>query len=345
LGIRYLKMNAKRVMDTAEKLYQKGIISYPRTETDIFPKELALQPYIQSLAGGGDWGQFAQEILGKGANPRNGRKSDQAHPPIHPLRLVTKQELNADEWKVYELVVRHFLACVSWDAKGQETKVKVGVAGENFTATGLIIEDLGYMRVYPYDKWNNKTLPNYQLDQIIHGFLVSLNMGQTEPPKLLSEDELIALMDKYGIGTDATHAEHIEKIQERNYVSKNHESRFQPNLLGLVLVDTYNRMGYNMVKPALRASLEAGLVDICEGRRTKQEVLLEQISKYRRIFVQTEDQIPMLSSIYRRYRDAGAVPVAAVVADNNREVENAEAVRDRASAGSNPARRTMRTSA
>ena len=75
----------------------------------------------------------------------------------------------------------------------------MGVAGENFTATGLIIEDLGYMRVYPYDKWNNKTLPNYQLHQIIHGFLVNMLMGNTEPPKLLSEDELISLMDKVGL--------------------------------------------------------------------------------------------------------------------------------------------------
>ena len=61
------------------------------------------------------------------------------------------------------------------------------------------------------------------------------SQGSTSPPNLLSETDLIGLMDKYGIGTDATHAEHIEKIQTRNYVSLNRDRRFFPNPLGIAL--------------------------------------------------------------------------------------------------------------
>lgn len=73
-------------------------------------------------------------------------------------------------------------------------------------------------------------------------------------------------MEKYGIGTDATHAEHIEKIQMRDYVSLNHRRQFVPQNLGLALVDAYNMMGYEMSKPNLRANLERQLVEICNGR-------------------------------------------------------------------------------
>ena len=69
------------------------------------------------------------------------------------------------------------------------------------------------MNVYPYDKWSDKTLPLYNEGEILHDHKLKIGDGRTQPPLLLNEADLIALMDKYGIGTDATHAEHIEKIK------------------------------------------------------------------------------------------------------------------------------------
>ncbi|KAI1724598.1 DNA topoisomerase domain-containing protein [Ditylenchus destructor] len=303
LGVRLLKMTAKRVMTAAEKLYTRGLISYPRTETNKYPPDFNLHELVNSQTASFDWGDFANEIIARGGpDPRNGNKSDQAHPPIHPLKFASKEEFNmADEWNTYELVVRHFLACVSRNATGQETKVQVNIADELFNCTGLRIEDFGYLKVYKYDKWTDKTLPDYRMNQIISKFTVSIANGWTEAPKLLSEADLIALMDKHGIGTDATHAEHIEKIKTRDYVALNPENRFIPSFLGLGLVDGYNHMGYNMSKPHLRAELESKLVDICNGTRTKEEVLQEQLGKYKRIFNQTEDKITMLTDAVRNY--------------------------------------------
>lgn len=74
-------------------------------------------------------------------------------------------------------------------------------------------------------------------------------------------------MDKYGIGTDATHAEHIEKIKTRQYATLNKENRFVPGYLGLALVEGYDNMGFAMSKPHLRADLESQLKLICRGER------------------------------------------------------------------------------
>lgn len=64
----------------------------------------------------------------EGPNPRQGRKSDQAHPPIHPTKYTNN--LQGNEKRVYEFIVRHFLACLSKDAQGQETIVEIVIAGE-----------------------------------------------------------------------------------------------------------------------------------------------------------------------------------------------------------------------
>ena len=66
--------------------------------------------------------------------------------------------------------------------------------------------------------------------------LIQMQTGETSPPNLLTEADLITLMEKHGIGTDATHAEHIEKIQTRSYVGVQ-DSKFIPGRLGMGLVE------------------------------------------------------------------------------------------------------------
>jgi DNA topoisomerase-3 len=89
LAVRKLRITAKRALAAAEKLYTSGFISYPRTETNIFPKDINLAELIQTQSGSSTWGAFATDIINHGgANPRNGTKSDAAHPPIHPLKLA-----------------------------------------------------------------------------------------------------------------------------------------------------------------------------------------------------------------------------------------------------------------
>ena len=71
---------------------------------------------------------FAQNLTARGATPRNGTKSDQAHPPIHPTKYTNSLEGN--HAKVYEFIVRHFLACCSRDAQGFETTATIEINNE-----------------------------------------------------------------------------------------------------------------------------------------------------------------------------------------------------------------------
>ncbi|CAF1561613.1 unnamed protein product [Adineta ricciae] len=300
LASRKLRMTGKKTMEVAEKLYMKGLISYPRTETNIFPNEINLNPLIQNQIGDQRWGAFAQRVLNDGPHPRNGKNSDKAHPPIHPTRYPDSQ-LTEDENKLYELVVRHFLACVSKDAQGDETTIKVEIANEKFNASGLIIRERNYLEVYIYDKWSEKSLPLYDLNQTFYPTKIEMVQGETTPPQLLTEADLIALMEKHGIGTDATHAEHIAKIQERVYTKMNAERRFEPEKLGLGLCEGYDKMGHALSKPFLRAELESQLKAICEGTAQPAAVLREQIDKYRQVFIVTAAQIKKLDDAMTKY--------------------------------------------
>jgi DNA topoisomerase-3 len=220
MGSRFLRMTSQDVMKVAEDLYTKGWISYPRTETDQFDRGMDLRALVGRQTQDGRWGPFAQNLMNGGFNqPRQGRNNDKAHPPIHPVNYVAPNALSDRERSVYEFVVRRFLACCSEDAVGEATDIEIQYGGEIFHAHGLTVIARNYLDVYPYDKWeSSQVLPQYTVGEAFEPTEANLLDGQTTAPGYLTEPELITLMDANGIGTDATMAEHIAKIKEREYV-------------------------------------------------------------------------------------------------------------------------------
>ena len=304
LGTRKLRLSAKETMKVAEKLYTSGFISYPRTETNIFPKEINLNTLVEAQLSDNRWGGFATKIMNEynGPHPRIGKKSDQAHPPIHPLKPAVN--LSGNDAKVYELIARHFLACVSQDALGKETTIEIDINGEKFHANGLMIIQRNFLEVYVYEKWSDKEIPNYENVKEFFPTNIDLVGGETQPPKLLTEADLITLMDKHGIGTDATHADHIETVKSREYIGIQDGDKLVPGQLGIALCDGYDSMALletNLSKPNLRAEFEQDLKLVCEGTKDAHTVLHEQIAKYRNVFDKATRQASNLDKACSHY--------------------------------------------
>ncbi|VEL09986.1 unnamed protein product, partial [Protopolystoma xenopodis] len=193
-----------------------------------------------------------------------------------------------NEGRIYELVVRHFLACLSADARGAETTIRLVLGtkspsastispislssphliptipsglngrencnpdsgGEMFTAHGLVVLEANYLEVYIYESWTERFMPNFtQYEEVtptsieatplnlMYSAFFQMVTSETRPPPLLTEADLIALMDKHGIGTDATHAEHIETIKQRLYAGLQGDKFIIPGQLGMGLVE------------------------------------------------------------------------------------------------------------
>ncbi|KHJ32120.1 putative dna topoisomerase iii [Erysiphe necator] len=355
MASRFLQMNGQEAMNYAEALYQKGFISYPRTETDRFDSAFNLRALVEKQVQDSRWGSYSQGLLnGAFVQPRQGRNDDKAHPPIHPVTWVSPSSLTPQEARVYEFIARRFLACCSDDAKGQATNIEIEYGEEIFDAHGVVVLARNYLDVYPYEKWNSTTiLPKFTMGEIFQPTEAMITEGKTTAPGYLTEPDLISLMDANGIGTDATMAEHIAKIKERGYVftrprgvnnsGMNDENEIQtrangrgrgrgrgrggrggrgsrgentsnstrnsgveefiPSTLGVALVDGYDRMGFetSLSKPFLRKEMELRMKDICEGRITRDAVLLDNIRQYRRVYEQSRERVDILKASCRRF--------------------------------------------
>ncbi|KAL0691999.1 hypothetical protein Bca4012_059179 [Brassica carinata] len=252
------------------------------------------------------WGPYAQRLLepegGLWRNPGNGGHDDKAHPPIHPTKFSSgESNWSRDHLNVYELVVRHYLACVSQPAVAAETTVEIDIAGERFSASGRAILAKNYLEVYRFESWGGSVIPVYEKGQQFIPTRLTLDSAVTRPPPLLCEADLLSCMDKVskavlfaplfmaGIGTDATMHDHIKKLLDRGYATKDANTRFSPTNLGEALVMGYDDMGYELWKPNLRAIMEHDMNEVSVGNKTKAEVLETCLQQMKACFLDVSE--------------------------------------------------------
>lgn len=286
-------------MRAAEHLYLSGIISYPRTESTSYPHSFNFQETLHCVRSHSIYGVYAAELLSDGhCHPRQGvDKGD--HPPITPVG-PPHSHLGVDERKIYDLVVRHFIASISPDATYQLTRATFcSECNEIFTCSSKEEIDPGFMRVYgrseaqqnermlegegggddPSD-YKEQQLPDIEVDSEFRITSAGIHKGSTKVPGHLTESELIGLMEKHGIGTDASIPTHINNIIVRNYVTLGPNRTLIPTNLGVVLVHGYHRIDSDLVRPEIRATIENFCDLIAKGKASKEEVIPGDVVRY-----------------------------------------------------------------
>ena len=273
---KFLDVRPREAMDVAEDLYQEGLISYPRTETTIYPPTLDLIEIARSFSKHSVYGRYVRGLLSRGdIAPRQGREDDKAHPPIVPLKSVEREyvvkRFGERGWRLYDLVVRHFLATLSSLAVVEKQRIVAEFGGVEFEVRGLRVLREGFYRIYPFEIPRERALPYVVEGDPVELVEVGVAERTTRPPPYLSESELLRLMKRYGIGTDATMQDHIQTNVERKYfVVRN--KRCIPTPLGKVLATSLHGIVPEIVVPEVRGRIERELASIAEGARRGGEV-------------------------------------------------------------------------
>ncbi|KAG5498343.1 hypothetical protein JIQ42_03149 [Leishmania sp. Namibia] len=262
------------VMSIAESLYIRGFISYPRTESTAYPPSFNLAGTLAQQKNNAVWGSYVTALLQQGhMRPKAGKDAGD-HPPITPMRSTSPGELSGDEWRIFEYITRHFIASVSPDCRLIRTKITIELGGEFFSISGKVVEDPGFTAIMPHARVEDDRMPtginkgdSFQLSD------VRLLAGQTQPPSYLTESDLIGLMEKNGIGTDASISTHINNIVERGYCSVQAGRVMKPSKLGIVLIHGIKAIDPELVLPLVRSRVEEYVTHIAEGRAQLNDVL------------------------------------------------------------------------
>uniref|UniRef100_A0A8C3S8X9 DNA topoisomerase n=1 Tax=Chelydra serpentina TaxID=8475 RepID=A0A8C3S8X9_CHESE len=152
--------------------------------------------------------------------------------------------------------------------------------------------ELGFTDIMPWQSIPlEESLPNCEKGDVFPVNEVKLLEKQTNPPDYLTEAELITLMEKHGIGTDASIPVHINNICQRNYVTVESGRRLKPTNLGIVLVHGYYKIDAELVLPTIRSAVEKQLNLIAQGKANYQQVLEHTLDIFKRKFHYFVDSI------------------------------------------------------
>ena len=256
---------AKMTMSIAQRLYEEGNITYHRTDS--------LNLAESALVGAK---KFITETVGKdywaGSKYKTKDNSAQeAHEAIRPAYAEkTPESLNlsdARQQKLYTLIWQRFIACQMAPAIFDSVSADINANNYTFRANGQTLKFDGFLKIYP-TKFEEKTLPDLEKDDILD--LVKLDSLQhfTEPPARYNEASLIKALEKHGVGRPSTYAPTLTTIQDRHYVEKNEQKRFIPTEMGTivnnVLVDNFPEI----VDIDFTAKMEKELDEVSEGKDT-----------------------------------------------------------------------------
>jgi DNA topoisomerase-1 len=181
--------------------------------------------------------------------------------------------MKGDKWKLYELIVRRFLATVGPNAVAEETDCVIDVNGETFKAKGYVQKELGWKKYYKkYLKTTELRIPKLNVGDEIDVRSMSMEESETKPPYRYNQGSLIQEMDRLQLGTKSTRHEIIGKLFSRNYVQGNN---MIPTASGTALTRSLEKHGGGITEPEMTSRLESDMLEISEGNKTLDGVVEE----------------------------------------------------------------------
>ena len=267
-------MSVGEAMNHAEFLYQQGYTSYPRTDNTHYPPTIDLKQILDEMVKVNEFSHLVGEILSRGKLvPSAGEKASKDHPPIHPVSAAPKSKLSERQWKIYELIVRRFLATLSEDAETENQSVEIHVNGEPFIARGQLILKAGWKDVYPYSKITEVILPEMLEGDEVKLLKMNLLEKETVPPPRYSQSSLIKLMEDLNLGTKATRHEILQKLYARHYIAG--LKAMEPNQVAFAVIDSLDKYAKRVTEPKMTAELEKEMDLVAAGKKSKKEVVDE----------------------------------------------------------------------
>jgi DNA topoisomerase-1 len=266
-----LHFSPEQTMKVAQALYEKGHITYMRTDSVILSA-----PFCESVR------QYLQQhdptnVPRKTTRHRAVKGSQEAHEAIRPTEVThlpqqLQRDLSSDEARLYELIWNRAVASQCAPARLRKTRIVTQSGEAYWEARGQVLEFAGYTRY-----WNNisadSVLPAVTQGQALNLEQAQADQKQTQPPPRYSEPKLVKLMEQKGIGRPSTYAPTIKTLRQREYVSLL-QGKLQPTALGLELDGALEKLLPDLIQPEFTARMETALDAIATGEQEWQAYLI-----------------------------------------------------------------------
>jgi DNA topoisomerase-1 len=274
---RFFGYSPSRTLQIAERLYLDALISYPRTSSQKLPPSINYRRTLQNLGKILEYSKETQELLGGALVPKEGAQSDPAHPAIYPTGEGPRRRFEAWELRLFDLIVRRFLATFAEDALRQRVAVSISVDKHEFKSIGRRTLKEGWLKVYrKYSDTNDNAIPDLEEGDVLKVIAVENHERFESRPPRYNQGSLLEKMEEERLGTKATRAEIISTLINRGYIAG--ESLMATDL-GFSVIETMERHSPAVISTKLTRDTEERLERIERGEEGANELIAETIQE------------------------------------------------------------------
>ena len=263
-----LGFSGVNAMRLAESLYLKGLISYPRTDNQVYPESIKYKAIIESFRGTSY--ESLLKFLKSPLSPTRGPKESKDHPPIHPTGM-RPEGLDSSELRVYDLVVRRFISTFALDCVEELTKAKFDVSGFTFVSDGYRIINPGWKGVYTFVLKSDNILPSLSVGDSVKVDSIDVLSKETQPPNRYGHGTIIKAMSDLELGTKSTRPSIVQKLIERYYVF--YSKSLAPTPVAMAVMGALDSYANIITEPSMTRELELDMESIATGGLTKEFVV------------------------------------------------------------------------
>jgi len=283
---RELHISANLALKVMNDLYLNKIITYPRTDTDIYKNNFDHQEIIQKFGNHSTYGNYSSQLLKNNRlQPTKGKKDAGDHPPITPLESLESNSpklKNNLQVKVYDLLSRHYLALFGEKATESKVSLKLSIRDEIFNSSLVSLISEGFLRIAPFLKKKYSPLIEIETNTLPIK-TINLNKKETKPPPFYNDTSLLRLMEKNNLGTKSTRPVIIQTLEKRGLIIKN-KRRYKITELGIFLIEHLIKVWLPFLKPKFTQMIETLLNDIKEGVKSKDSVIKAMRTIFLKLF-------------------------------------------------------------
>ncbi|HLC91102.1 MAG TPA: DNA topoisomerase I [Candidatus Nanoarchaeia archaeon] len=265
------KFTPKETLEIAQSLYLAGVTSYPRTSSQKLDPKLGFKKIFTDLAKQSIYEKMCKELLKlPKLQPNDGKKTDPAHPAIYPTGLMP-QALKPREQKLYDLIVKRFMATFAEPAVRETMEVILAVNKEEFIAKGTrTIKENWHVFYKPYVRLDEITLPDMKEGEQVTVKDIRKEDKETQPPNRFNQSSIIKELEKRNLGTKATRADILDRLFQRGYIEG---VQIKVMKLGMETIAVLEKYAPTIVDEKLTADIEGELEKIREGKQKPEAVL------------------------------------------------------------------------
>jgi DNA topoisomerase I len=274
-----LYFKPKKTMSLAQHLYEgielgerghQGLITYMRTDSTRISDEA--QGQVKAFIAG----EYGQPFVGQGRTGKAKATTQDAHEAIRPTDVTltpqsVKHHLTPDQFKLYNLVWRRFVASFMTPAVFDTVRVDISAAQYVFRATGSHLKFAGFYAVWSREE-DEHNLPKLHAEEVLDLHELKPEQHFTQPPPRYTEASLIKELEEQGVGRPSTYVTIISTVQDRGYVDQD-QRRFVATWLGEVVNEVMNKHFPDIVDTGFTAEMERKLDAVEEGRQSWKEFL------------------------------------------------------------------------